>query len=301
MRLISTIAIVFLIIGCGDFFDQVVEVKIPDHQPRLALTCRLSSADTETNAFLTSSLGILESETPDSIKEANIYFRLNGSDQFELDYAFEGSFLSIGNYRSDQNMSLAQPGDRVEVFAEASGFDPVSSEQVVPDIAPIIDVNFREGALLVDGIRPHQFEVSFNDPPGKQNYYLLKVIGLEKMDAFELKSIVRMQTEDPILNENTLTDELQDQFVFDDRAFESRKFVVIFTSESLMQPSIGKKSFLIQLHALSKDSYLFEKTVVAYQRSKDNPFAEPVIVHSNINDGFGLFSFDVISSVEIEF
>ena len=47
----------------------------------------------------------------------------------------------------------------------------------------------------------------------------------------------------------------------------------------------------VHLSSISKDRYLFEKTLFTYRENEDNPFAEPVVVHENIEGGSGIFTF----------
>ena len=42
--------------------------------------------------------------------------------------------------------------------------------------------------------------------------------------------------------------------------------------------------------AVSEDYFLYRKTVTLQNSVVDNPFAEPVPVHSNMTGGFGIFA-----------
>ena len=46
----------------------------------------------------------------------------------------------------------------------------------------------------------------------------------------------------------------------------------------------------ITLSSVSYDRYLFEQSYSIYQNAQNNPFAEPVILHNNIKNGFGIFT-----------
>ena len=44
------------------------------------------------------------------------------------------------------------------------------------------------------------------------------------------------------------------------------------------------------LYTGSKDLYLYETTRSLNQDAQGNPFAEPVLVHSNMEGGYGVFT-----------
>ena len=46
---------------------------------------------------------------------------------------------------------------------------------------------------------------------------------------------------------------------------------------------------MAELSSISRDNYLFIKSEAASREARDNPFAEPVIVHNNIENGIGIF------------
>lgn len=45
----------------------------------------------------------------------------------------------------------------------------------------------------------------------------------------------------------------------------------------------------LTLGSLSKEVYLYKSSVLLQQQTRDNPFAEPVRIHSNVMGGFGIF------------
>ena len=47
--------------------------------------------------------------------------------------------------------------------------------------------------------------------------------------------------------------------------------------------------FRIELQSISKDLYLYLRTYSAQWEIGDDFFAEPVIIHSNVSDGLGIF------------
>lgn len=46
----------------------------------------------------------------------------------------------------------------------------------------------------------------------------------------------------------------------------------------------------IEIKSVSKDFYLYQKTLKEYYNSINNPFSEPAEVYSNIKLGYGIFA-----------
>jgi hypothetical protein len=46
----------------------------------------------------------------------------------------------------------------------------------------------------------------------------------------------------------------------------------------------------VQLHVINEDYFEFLLSLEKYNETYENPFAEPVMVFSNIENGLGLFS-----------
>jgi len=50
------------------------------------------------------------------------------------------------------------------------------------------------------------------------------------------------------------------------------------------------KEYIIELLSLNKAGYLYRRSVEDYRNSKGDPFSEPVLIYSNIENGFGIFA-----------
>ncbi|MBK7337671.1 MAG: hypothetical protein IPJ00_16590 [Saprospirales bacterium] len=53
--------------GCTDFFNQVVDIEIPEHEPSLAVSAHFRAQDTALIVFVSRSAGILDSVILDSV------------------------------------------------------------------------------------------------------------------------------------------------------------------------------------------------------------------------------------------
>ena len=55
----------------------------------------------------------------------------------------------------------------------------------------------------------------------------------------------------------------------------------------------------VYLHNISKSYYYYRTSLELYQSASGNPFAQPVQVYSNIENGFGVFAGSQISYFDL--
>ncbi len=100
--------------------------------------------------------------------------------------------------------------------------------------------------------------------------------------------------------------ELKEQDFYSDRSqngepMNSEKedlFAYMGPAEQLIRQS---KSVTLNAYLLHTDRYYYEyhRSVIRSTRAQDNPFAEPVLVYSNIQDGLGVFAAFDRQTVEV--
>ena len=60
------------------------------------------------------------------------------------------------------------------------------------------------------------------------------------------------------------------------------------------------RKLIVRLANMSKDSYLYLRSLQQYMQARDNPFAEPVVVFDNIENGHGIFRMSNMQLFEID-
>jgi hypothetical protein len=104
--------------------------------------------------------------------------------------------------------------------------------------------------------------------------------------------------------------------IFSDRLFNGKNYDLSFNSrngysisgiestDTVFWDSIQDGEyfhFIIELHHLSKDTYLYFKSIDAQQGVDHLPFVEPVQVYSNVDNGVGIFGSYSVSKYEVTF
>jgi hypothetical protein len=281
-------ALAFIFPACSeDFFEQTIPVEIPEHTPALAVTTHFSAGDTALAAYVSYSQGILENEFPKVIQDAVVEVFKDGQPFATLPF-------NLGN--SLYYLPLAQPltADLSEyrLKISAPNYNSVEAVQMMPAAVPILSAaHERDGAVTPDGDKVDEITVEFQDPAGEDNYYTLSAYITTTFDTFTYVSQLYLENVDP------LSEDLGDGIIaLKDNSFDGKKHKWRVGSYDYASPA----TLTIQLHVITKDRYLFLLSARLSEDVDDNPFAEPVIIHENIEGGYGIFSLETKSSVEIE-
>jgi hypothetical protein len=217
------------------------------------------------------------------------------------------------------------PGSTYRIEASVPGYPDVSSEAIVPEAVPVM------GLDTVTVVRADydwsylswKVTLRFSDPPDEENYYRLvvsQVYGFYTGDRFlpysnEFPVVVAeigdiwVESDDPILSpgeDNSIFGSgTPNTFsVFSDELVSGKQYGLDFYLEPFlyMEYDTAYHDFMmytIRLQSITKDLYLYLMTRSAQDVFGDDPFSEPVIVHSNIDGGLGIFAASASSSRSI--
>jgi len=194
-----------------------------------------------------------------------------------------GSDDSVYRYRAQYNFT---PGNTYKVMIYKNGFSTIEAQTKVPFPPVIIDASYDTPNNKITLSLRDNFE-------GEENYYRIRL--LQKDEDGDLQSTL-LSTFDPTLEiYDYSVDEFLDleegekigvQAYLKDEHFDgSSKKITIYdyfgTSAGVATPLV------LEVAALSEDQYRWEVTKEINDFVGDNPFAEPVQVHSNVKNGFG--------------
>ena len=288
--------------GCGaDFFDQTIEIEIPEHESLLAISCRIKSKDSLSLAFITHSQGILIDSQAVILHDVQASIQIDDVFSIPLIYNEDLNFDPFyGGFYIGVN---SKPEERLLFEATHAEFGSVTSSQIVPLEVPIQKLDHKKGDSQGSISRGDEIIVQFQDPPNQKNYYLLQAsIKRQFAENMFFTDGLFLSTDDPLLSDSQFDTDFELQFVFDDSSIDGEQYKLKMFSEELTDfPPVAGDSLIIELHSLSRDSYLYERSYRLYEKSKDNPFAEPVVVHGNVNGGYGIFTYDAVSISKLTF
>lgn len=291
---------VFTIWSCQEgSLSQVVTVDLPEHQPKPVIVLQLASGDTLGEVLLSNSKGITEpSDAYEYPSDATI--NLFRDDQLLTDFTFN-TMATRARYSANFTNEGFSDDAPVKYVLEVNhpDFGDYTITQEMPAKANITNPIFeQEGAITPDGFREDEFTFTITDTdPGQRNYYGIRLFAINEFEDPNTGVVYRFENELGLdSNDPTLSYGFNYSLIFTDEAFSGRSFTARVYSYF---GSNEELDYVMNIYSLTEDAYLYDRSLNLYSDNKDNPFAEPITVHSNIPDGLGVFS--LANVVEIVF
>lgn len=204
-----------------------------------------------------------------------------------------------GWYRYDHD--LPETGVEYTVKATAPGFGSVlSASSYLPEIVEITGVTAifdtlrgQQENVWYHGLAEVNMNIAFSDPPQMNNYYQLNVYTIDTSYYHEGDSIIKnthygsrdLTSTDPgVAN----SEEHNRSLLFHDEYFDGKDHILkVEFNEYDYQP---EKMYKLRLISLTEDAFNYFRSINEYRRSREDPFAEPVEIYCNVENGFGVFS-----------
>ncbi len=276
----NILAYIFLltIISCT---SQIIDIELPPYEPQLAVTAILGNNRPDL-VYVNRSTSIeQEVEFSTVVNDAKIRF-------WQDNEAVLDDFVFVENaYFYPSPINYEEEGDNFFLTVSASGFPSISTIAPVLQSPMIIDGSLDRAIKLdVKSTLYYDTKIQFTDPP-EENFYHAQVFIVKKHDLNEYYPIWTW-TDQLLFTQESRID---DGVFFSDISFNGQKMELRLKAEA-QYINFEEDHVAIKLSHISKDHYLFLESFAAYERAKEDPFAEPVIVHSNIENGHGIFAIE---------
>ena len=192
---------------------------------------------------------------------------------------------------------------RIEV--KVPGFDVVYATSAIPIAADVGEISFsNDFDIIQGGFKSISFEVGvpFDDPAGVANYYhIIFIQELTDYRIFPPNDTIRESTTliDPANmfiepgNEDIPMIEFTDRrsFLITDEFFDGHQISIPFSGNFIYNPNKHLlEPFKVEFRTVTKDYYLYHESFAKNNRTGNDPFSGPVVIHNNITGGGGLFS-----------
>ncbi len=276
---ISFFLLLLFILSC----ETVVDVELPKHEPIIVVNS-IGAPDEPWELNISLSKGILDEGKIEILNSAKVEILENGNPVSTFNHYSNGFYKSTG----------AKPKINVNYKLQVStnGFETVTSNCIIPESVIIESVVID----TVDGEYEKELEltISFTDIPNSKNYYSLSVLSIEKWnDGITSTYPIGFSSNDLLIrDEGRNFDEGRkfygekaffDDTILDGKNYKLKVYVNFYYSRD-------ENNLEIVLSSLTKEYYKYLETREAQIQTIDNPFAEPVIIYSNIKNGLGIFS-----------
>ncbi len=288
---------------------QVIEPDLPEHTPRLVLQAFFTS-DGSWPAKVGGSVGILQPLAYEETSVADAEVELVAGDRIVGELKFhEGARVYVF-----EDSSL-QAGETYSLQVSAPGFETIRATDTVPRPVPtfilsyvVNDSSHFEESLSGDAwIRVDlSIKLEIQDPPGQANYYQIRtfrsVSTVEYISTEESILKIKKQegsisTKDPSImadNNNIEGFPFEEEGTFSGRApyfrdtlFDGRNHEIELSCR-FVEPE--GKPFFLQVLYISETFYDHLQNARLHEYIRENPFAEPLNVYGNVENGYGIFA-----------
>lgn len=299
MKKLTFIFLCLFFISC----EENLNIDIPIDKSRLSITSNLLADDyfngQYSYVYVSNSISALESDDnfyyTDSIPVINnatvSIYETNGLQENLASYLLEFDY-DCYCYNNPDLSPKQNTTYRLEV--EVYGYPDVYAIDKVPakpsyeitnfELLGYLDKKSYNGELS-------QFNLVISDDPNTENYYQLKIFVVNTSKS-------KVRTCSYSVNDPSFINPLNDtdsegnytgrSAYFTDELFNgtSKSFFI-----QQFKPEGKFDHFYIELRALSRDLYEFNKTRRAESATSNNPLfvSEPIFLHSNIENGYGIF------------
>ena len=290
-----------------NYFTPIVDIQIPPQTPKLVLIGRILSGTDSIELFVTHSRGALDTGILN-------YSRFDTVTNATIKIFKDGALFStpqyVGNGKYFQKLSKVVPFDlsTYTVQVSAPTYTSIEATQKMVSPSKIDSVGFIDKVkvtqplndffdLLGDPRDASQFTLYFKDTPNQVNYY--SAFGTYILPSETQIRNLRCDSRDPASENNYLNAKNLDGKTI---IWSTHSRALIGRQRGGGGPGGGHggpggngtiqagTEISITLSSVSADRYLFEQSYSIYQNAQNNPFAEPVILHNNIKNGFGIFT-----------
>ncbi len=238
-----------------------------------------------------------------------------------LDFVLvDGGIKITDNYVHDH--AYPQCNKHYSLRVSAPGFEDVYSTIVIPSLVEIekldttvleLEGNFEEWESKIHFI----CDIMFSDPGNEMNYYLVYIFSkVYKKDSFgnfypggELYHIC-FTSEDPVIEEKIADGTVNYGIAFSDKVINSKsyKLTIKINDNDIYMPDhdlgfykVYKTVIYFKFYSITEDYYTYIQTLNKFTGNINNPFTDPVQVHTNIEGGLGILGAAAVSTDSLVF
>jgi hypothetical protein len=273
-----------LLSGCE---KEVTGIKLPESNAKLVVTSFISPQDTAVQVRVTRSQPVIGYQEPlsQSVPDANVTIS-NGTQTRQLAFTGRDQSTDItASYLINTQDFPIVAGATYTLRVSVPGGETVEATCTVPEVpteAPSVTI---DSVLLDnDGRTDYFLRMDWVDVPGQENYY-------RPMAEFSMviKQLPPDTTQYSVVNPGYWEGEvfLSDQGKDGERLYAPKGVLPMGFPGS--QRDITISLFASLLHT-DQNYFRYHRSLRQANRSQDNPFAEPVLVYSNVTGGLGVFA-----------
>lgn len=218
----------------------------------------------------------------------------------------QGGLLRELNYQENTAIpSYGFPGFQpqaqkiYQLAIEIPGYPMIYATSSAPNSVPIQSIKTEEITSAPNtSLYSIKINASILDPQGEQNYYHLQLYYQQIASRSSSNGLVgKPESFIPIPirsanseNSTVIADVNKNGVLFSDDALDGEQINLQFQAVLDREYTGENPQIVGELRTISKDYYQYYTSLTRQLENKDRPFAEPVIVFNNIENGLGIFA-----------
>ncbi|MFD2034173.1 DUF4249 domain-containing protein [Belliella marina] len=267
--------------------ETVVDVDIPFDKPQVTMNTVLKA-----NGFpkvrLTFSKHALDNNyIYEPIKNAQVYLESEGV-SYELEFEEENGIYKTLDF-------MIQAGKHYTVSANVPDYQVVTATETIPEIVPIKNFSYN-GETQKDSWNVEQdITILFDDPVG-ENYYEISGYSITKTTYLDQNGNEQEHIDFRNLYLNPKNPTYQNDYgssntvLINDQLFEGQEAKIdMFSWGTHFSPEVDSEIYII-LKSVTESYYKFHTTFGLQRWNDGDPFAQPVQVFTNIQNGMGIIT-----------
>lgn len=290
--IILSILFLFLLESC----QKTITIKLPTHEPVAVVRCNIEEGDSVLTVWVAETVGILDTQYIgeyayqefDSLK----YAESNWVPDATVSIYENGNLLAVLTpvphlrvYRAYLPQALQCSGKSFELQVTAPGLPEATATLNFPVEPQFGDLVYQPLAGRdTDGFAMDIVKFKLQDPAGQGNYYKVQVWS-EIIDTAQFDQSNRFPNY--LVSSNPILEADDNGLVISDIGIDGQNYEVSFLCYPL-DSSFSRNT--LEVIGIDRATYFYRKSLNDYNGAVGNPFAEPVIIYSNVNNGRGLFS-----------
>ncbi len=291
--LVAVVAIA-LWVGC----ETIVDVVPPPFEQQL-VAHGFFSQDSAWVVRVSKSVAFTSPEKPGFIEDATVQI-------------FQGDQLVVKPARVDTGTYAAtgvqpQPGLAYQMRVSAPGLGSVEGTDILPPPTTVLEVSesvVREPDET-SRLRRTTVEIVVDDPAETDNYYGLLLVQARVSEDRSKGTVTPLPPSIfPFESDNLAFGESEFEFIdtektlyreafFTDGLFDGTQYTfdldIVYEDPDPAATVVIHRAFGVAVLSLSEDFFRYWKTAGDQAFSNENPFAEPLRVHTNVSGGLGIF------------
>ena len=269
--------------SCDNLVNGVVrDIDLPPHESQLAASLFLDSRYSNISAIVSSSKGIYDTGQSKTIYNAECVLNVGATTY---------NWSTIDQYERYTELlpdRFGAPTDSLIFTVNHPDFTSVSATQVFPS-APQVSLELNYGATQLNDEISDELIITLKDIPGVNQHYIISIdvhfrTALSGQDTSEYYNLY-WETEYP--NSTPLWGKESALLLSEDGLDRDIKFSAATGVNPINFAMLHE--YRVKVSALSEEMYTFYKSYTAYENANGNPFAEPVVLYSNMSNNMGCF------------